>query len=80
MFEKFTQLLKQIRDGKLQNIIFLDEKLFGDEEAFNNHNDRVSLKKSAISIYCFRKCPQIPKTNSVLVSERAKSQMFVLQG
>lgn len=46
---KFTQLRKQIRDGRLQNIIFVDDKLFGFEETFNNHNDRV-LSRSQQSV------------------------------
>ena len=73
-------LLKQFKNGTLQNVIFTDEKLFTVQQAHNHQNDRV-LAKTFDSIPAnTRKVFRTQKPASVIVwtaiSEKGKSPLF----
>ena len=78
-------LLKRLKNGTLQNLIFTDEKLFTVQQAHNHQNERV-LAKALDSIPAnTRKVFRTQKPDSVMVwtaiSEKGKSPLvFVPSG
>ena len=78
-------LLRQLRNGRLQNIVFSDEKLFSIEANFNHQNDRVLATNSRCVPDEHRRVFRTQKPASVMVwaavSPAGKSPLvFVPEG